>query len=147
MVNGENYTRNNLVEAEENTETHFDEESGKFYSYNPITGSSRWLPGLGNKPSDDIAALGAPGTSSSKGYHPSDKKPTPSRRDALDIDLETLRSKYSADKSASRGDWSVMVDEVSQQTVYFNFRTKEILSEKPKGWVSMISEDFEKYAS
>ena len=51
------------------------------------------------------------------------------------------------DKSASRGDWSVMVDEVSQQTVYFNIRTKEVLSEKPKGWVSMMSEDFEKYAS
>ena len=58
----------------------------------------------------------------------------------LSIDMATLESVFSVDESQSRGEWSVMVEDTSGRTVYFNRRTKQVLGQRPKGWVRMLAD-------
>ena len=107
--------------ADEGTETYLDAESGAYYSYNTKSGSMRWLQEV-----VDTAGVPLDAASENEGI--------------LSIDMATLESVFSVDESQSRGEWSVMVEDTSGRTVYFNRRTKQVLGQRPKGWVRMLAD-------
>ena len=112
------------VDENEARQTHFDAESGAYYSYNTRSGSTRWLQEV-------VESAGVPASAA------------PENEGTLYIDMATLEERFTVDKSKSRGEWSVMVDDASGETVYLNNRTKQILSKKPKGWVRMLMHLYE----
>ena len=110
--------------AGEGIETHLDAESGAYYSYNTKSGSTHWLQ-------EAVGAAGVPPDAALE------------NEGILNLDIATLESRFTVDKSQSRGEWSVMVDDNSGDTVYFNRRTKQILGQRPKGWVRILMPMFD----
>jgi hypothetical protein len=76
---------------------------------------------------DKIAATSA----SHQGYH--------HRKDSSELKSNDVGGIEINDR---RGDWMMIHDDISNKTVYYNYKTNVLRETKPKGWVKMLTEHF-----